>query len=84
MNQRTYWINNADDARWYFSQPERADVDHPGELPGNVIEPLSGEWAVAYERSLLNLRMIAAQMVGDEKLLDELADMYAALEAGKS
>lgn len=79
MSSRLDWVNTPDDARYVFSQPERADVDHPGELPGGTVEPLSGEWAVAYERSLLNHRMIAAQMVGDEKLLDELAEMYAAL-----
>ena len=78
-SQRTYWIDTPDDARWVFSQPERADVDHPGELPGASVEPLSGEWAVAYERSVLNLRMIAAQMVGDEDLFAELSDAYVSL-----
>ena len=77
------WVDTADDARYVFSQPERADVDHPGVVASGDGE-LTGEWGVAYERSLIRLRMTVAQMVGDEILLDELADMYTALEAGQS
>lgn len=68
-------LDTAADARYVFSQPERADVDHPGPVTSGD-GPLTGEWAVAYERSLIRLRMTVAQMVGDEILLDELADMY--------
>ena len=57
-SQRTYWIDNADDARWYHSQPERADLDHPG-VVAETDEPLTGEWLAAWDASRAELAAIA-------------------------